>query len=79
MYRLNTRILESLIYRASEYKDVLMSSKYDINCNAVICDIFDTTRDILSVIVISTEVVWIRVDALAVPSILLRGNIIYPW
>ena len=79
MYRLNTRILESLNYRASDYQDVLMSSKYDIKCNAAICYIFETTQNILSVIVISTEVVWILVDALTVSSILLKGNIIYPW
>jgi hypothetical protein len=64
MYRLNTGILEGLIYMKS--KDVLRPSKYDTNCNPVIRDIFEATRDILSGIVIITEVAWIRVRTLAV-------------
>jgi len=64
MYRLNTGILESLIYMKS--KDVLRPSKYDTNGNPVIRDIFEATRDILSGIVIITEVAWIRVRTLAI-------------
>lgn len=79
MYRLNTGILESLIYMKSNYKDVLRSSKYDTNCNPVIRDIFEATRDILSGIVIIAEVAWIRVRTLVVLAILLREDTLYLW
>ena len=79
MYRLNTRILESLIYMKSNYKDVLRASNYDTNFNPVIRDIFEAMRDILSGIVIITEVAWIRVCTLAVLPILLREDTLYLW
>jgi hypothetical protein len=79
MYRLSTRILESLIYMKSNYKDVLRASNYDTNFNPVIRDIFEATRDILSGIVIITEVAWIRVCTLAVLAILLREDTLYLW
>ena len=79
MYRLNTRILESLIYMKRNYKDVLRASNYDTNFNPVIRDIFEAVRDVLSGIVIITEVSWIRVCTLAVLPILLREDTLYLW
>lgn len=79
MYRLNTGILESLIYMKNNYKDMLIPSKYGTNYNPVIRDMFEVTRDILSGIVIITEVAWIRVRTLAVLAILLREDTLYLW
>lgn len=61
----------------SNYKDVLRASNYDTNFNPVIRDIFEAMRDILSDIVIITEVAWIRVCTLAVLAILLREDTLY--
>ena len=80
MYRLNTRILESLIYMKRNYKDVLRASNYDTNFNPVIRDIFEAMRDILSgIVIIIIEVAWIRVCTLAVLAILLREDTLYLW
>jgi hypothetical protein len=60
MYKLNTQILESFIYKEGSNKIMSSPFEYDIS-NPMICTIFEETQKVFYYpLVISCELVWLE-------------------